>query len=297
MPSQRVIDHPLPPNISRARRGSATSAGSSATTAGRSTTSPLPSDHEAESEKKFEDFIRKRVSRSSSGQAGSGVILPPPPQVAVPRAPDVLQAPPDVARVPDLSQAAPDVARVPDLPQASTVSGRDAGAPTPDRVPPAPNVAKAVATPSHKSRAATPDKLPQAATSVQVSTPPRVDAVAARGAKPAGAATPNQDLADPIATGSTTPNAAAALNPTADRGDDAAAAADDADAGGDVGDLGDDVAAPGADVEDADADVGDEPATSTRRRRKRSEESQFPTRFSPRSCRGKSHKYSDTYYY
>ena len=61
MPSLRVLDHPLPSTLSIPRPTTSSTAARSSTPSSRSSPLPRPSQNEARSEKKFEDFIRLRV--------------------------------------------------------------------------------------------------------------------------------------------------------------------------------------------------------------------------------------------
>ena len=272
MPSRRVVDHPLPSLMSRPRPGT--------TTTSRSSASALPSQNEAESDKKFDAFIRLRVGQretswtdllqvaqrqdeeelaqprpSCSAQPGTSqaVFLPRPHHVGLQltRGSDLAEA--DRAAVQDV--VLPRVA-VPDalLHQAAEANPRAA-------VPDQTDEARAV---EHGRQAAAVAPAPHTP-APQVQDAPVVEARV-------------QDAPVP----SQLPPAVGTDVADVDGGDDVA----DIDGGHDDGGVEDDYG-------------GAAPEGPRRRsRRKRSPEGgSFPTRFSPRKSRGMGHKYSDTYYY
>ena len=283
MPSQRVVDHPLPSLMSRPRPGSSASA--------------LPSQNEAESDKKFDAFIRLRVGQrettwtdllqvaqrqdeeelaqprpSCSAQPGTSqaVFLPRPHHVGLQltRGSDLAEA--NRAAVQDV--VLPRVA-VPDalLHQAAEANPRAA-------VPDQTDEARAV---EHGRQAAAVAPAPQTPAAT-----PQVQAVEHGRQAAAVALPPHTPAATPQVQDAPVPSQ---LPPAV--GTDVA----DVDGRDDVADI--DGGHDDGGVEDDDGGAAPEGPRRRSRRKTSPEGGSFPTRFSPRKSRGMGHKYSDTYYY
>ena len=275
MPSQRVLDHalPTPLGIARPRSSTAAAARSSPSPSTRTSALPLPSQNEAESQRTFEDFIQQRVgspsadrARSPGADAGLRLHETGTSQVQGLHQPADL---PGGAGYDDddvvvdawapFSSSSTDRSRG-KTPVAGTTSDRSQGvAPVPRTAPDRlPDAVPVARTETNRSQ----DAAPVAGTSVHLPT------VAV-----------GQVTAIVVPTSPTVADVTAAAHP---------AAADVLPAGAD------DVAVGDADVLAAD-DGAQQQATVSRRKKR--EDSNFPTRFSPRKIRGMGHKYPDTYYY
>ena len=299
MPSQRVVDHPLPSLMSRPRPGT--------TTTSRSSASALPSQNEAESDKKFDAFIRLRVGQrettwtdllqvaqrqdeeelaqprpSCSAQPGTSqaVFLPRPHHVGLQltRGSDLAEA--NRAAVQDV--VLPRVA-VPDalLHQAAEANPRAA-------VPDQTDEARAV---EHGRQAAAVAPAPQTPAAT-----PQVQAVEHGRQAAAVALPPHTPAATPQVQDAPVVEARVQDAPVPSQlppavGTDVA----DVDGGDDVADI--DGGHDDGGVEDDDGGAAPEGPRRRSRRKTSPEGGSFPTRFSPRKSRGMGHKYSDTYYY
>ena len=275
MPSQRVVEHPLPSLLSLPRPTSTTPASQTS-----SRTSRLPSHNEADSEKKFDAFIRLRVA------GGETQVL----RVSEPGALDQLR---QAQRTRHEARALLPTAAEQVLPHAA-VSGAPESAPT--SLPRAAQSDQAEAAERH------PAPLRQAAA--------ERDDRAALDRRPTAAETVRQGPGPDLLLQA----AAAELNSPATRldalpqpppADPQAVVPAQADPQAVVPDLPPPAAQPTPDAVGPsfdDDDGGDNEAEPAQerpqlsRRKKQSEAGSFPTRFSPRKS-GQGHKYADTYYY
>lgn len=284
-PSQRVVDHPLAPSLSTPRPTSSSGSGSSRRS------SALPSRSEAESEKKFDNFIQLRVSSSrpnSATQLGGGQ-TPVPPQAA-PESPrpgssaQNLRAP-EVDRSQEALQRPRPLQRQ-DEPLGARVHQAVLEALQESRKPPVAARSQAelrqevpLAAPLQSTEASAPFVATSyddddRTSSVDSSSQPDPNPLSGSDGSDEVAAA---DLVQATADGAVPPVVQAATGLPA--------------ASADVPGQAPVVPADGATAA-VQQDV--QPRSS---RQKKKEESSFPTRFSPRKIRGSSHKYADTYYY
>ena len=275
--SQRVVDHPLPPSLSTPRPRTTSTA---STRRSSSRSSGLPSRNEAESEKKFDEFIRLRVSTTQAESAGDQA--PAPPQAAA--APESPRPGTSGQNLRSREGRSEESSQRQDEPLGPRVYQAVLEALQESRKPPVPR--------SQGPAVRSQDSL-QLRQEAPVVPEPGLQSTAATAAFVASSYDDDDATSSVDSSAQPDPNVPPAVVPaTVDGAGPEVVQAASA--------LPPDVAAqaPVVPVDDAAAEVVQEdhrPRSS--RRRKTEEESSFPTRFSPRKTRGMSHKYADTYYY